>query len=131
MRRREFLSVLSGAAAAWPVVVRAQERMRRVGALMNLPADDQQVQLYMAAVQQGLQELGWIIGRNLRLDHRWGPLDQQRLRQRAEELIALAPDAMIVAGGGAGEAVQRVSRTVPIVLAQSIDPVGAGFVTSL
>ena len=85
----------------------------------------------MAAFQQGLQELGWIIGRNLRLDHRWGPLDQQRLRQRAEELIALAPDAMIVAGGGAGEAVQRVSRTVPIVLAQSIDPVGAGFVASL
>ncbi len=115
------------------VAARAQqgERVRRVGALMNLPADDQEAQLYMAAFQQGLQELGWTIGRNLRLDHRWGPLDLERLRQRAEELVALAPDAMIVAGGGAGEAVQRVSRTVPIVLAQSIDPVGAGFVASL
>ena len=133
MRRREFLGVFGGAAATWPLAARAQqgERVRRVGALMNLPADDQEAQLYMAALQQGLQELGWVIGRNLRLDHRWGPLDQQRLRQRAEELVALAPDVMIVAGGGAGEAVQRVSRTVPIVLAQSIDPVGAGFVASL
>ena len=78
MRRREFHGALGGAAAAWPLTVRAQpgERVRRVGALMNLPADDQQAQLYMAAFQQGLQELGWIIGRNLRLDHRWGPLDQ-------------------------------------------------------
>ena len=111
--------------------MRAQERVRRVGALMNLPADDQEAQLYMAAFQQGLQELGWTIGRNLRLDHRWGPFDRERLRQRAAELVALAPDVMIVAGGGAGAAVQQVSRTVPIVLAQSIDPVGAGFVASL
>ena len=80
MRRRDFLGVLGSAAAAWPVIGRAQERTRRVGALINLPADDQQAQLYMAAFQQGLQELEWVIGRNLRLDHRWGPLDQQRLR---------------------------------------------------
>jgi ABC-type uncharacterized transport system substrate-binding protein len=135
MRRRQFITLLSGAAAAsaWPRDAGAQqgERVRRVGALMNLPADDQEAQLYMAAFQQGLQELGWTIGRNLRLDHRWGPLSPERLRQRAEELVALAPDAMIVAGGGAGGAVQRVSRTMPIVLAQSIDPVGAGYVASL
>ena len=98
---------------------------------MNLPADDQQAQLNMAAFQQGLQALGWSIGRNLRLDHRWGPLDDERLRQRAHELVALTPDVMLVAGGGAAEAVQRASRTVPVVLAQSIDPVGAGFVASL
>ena len=98
---------------------------------MNLPADDQEAQLYMAAFQQGLQALGWSIGRNLRLDHRWGPLDPEHLRQTAQELVALAPDVMIVAGGGAAEAVQRANRTVPVVLAQSIDPVGAGYVASL
>ena len=131
MRRREF--IIGGAAAAWPLGTRAQqpERVRRVGALMNLPADDQEAQLNMAAFQQGLQELGWIIGRNLRLDHRWGPLDSVALRRMAEELVALTPDVMIVAGGLAGEAVQRASRTVPVVLAQSIDPVSAGLVTSL
>ena len=131
MRRREFIALLGGAAAEWPLAARAQERLRRVGALMNLPADDQEAQLYMAAFQQGLQGLGWSIGRNLRLDHRWGPLDPEHLRQRAQELVALAPDVMIVAGGGAAEAVQRASRTVPVVLAQSIDPVGAGYVASL
>ena len=130
MRRREFITLLGGAAAL-PLRARAQERLRRVGALMNLPADDQQAQLYMAAFQQGLQELGWSIGRNLRLDHRWGPFDPERLRQRAQELIALEPDVMIVAGGQAADAVQRASRTVPVVFAQSIDPVGAGYVASL
>jgi putative ABC transport system substrate-binding protein len=133
MRRRQFISLLGGAAAAWPATARAQQsdRVRRVGALMNLPAEDQQAQLNMAAFQQGLQALGWTIGRNLRLDHRWGPLDDERLRQRADELVALTPDVMLVAGGGAGQAVQRASRIVPVVLAQSIDPVGAGFVASL
>src|SRR3954452_19502249 len=132
MKRREFITLVGGA-AAWPVASRAQqgERVRRVGALMNLPADDQEVQHNMAALQQELQVLGWTIGRNLRFDHRWGPLDRDRLRQRAEELVSLTPDVMVVAGGGSGEAVQRLSRTMPVVLAQSIDPVGAGFVTSL
>jgi ABC-type uncharacterized transport system substrate-binding protein len=130
MKRREFITLLGGA-AAWPIAARAQERLRRVGALMNLPADDQEAQLYMAAFQQGLQGLGWNIGGNLRLDHRWGPLDPERLRQTAQELVALAPDVMIVAGGGAAEAVLRANRTVPVVLAQSIDPVGAGYVASL
>ena len=131
MKRREFITLVGGTAVGWPLAARAQDRVRRVGALMNLPADDQEAQLNMAAFQQGLQELGWIIGRNLRLDHRWGPLDRDGLRRRAEELVALAPDVMIVAGGSAGEAVQRASRTLPVVLAQSVDPVGAGFVSSL
>jgi putative ABC transport system substrate-binding protein len=132
VKRRELIAAL-GAVVAWPLAARAQQsdRVRRVGTLMNLPADDQQAQLNMAAFQQGLQALGWVIGRNLRLDHRWGPLDRERLRQRAEELVALAPDVMVVAGSGAGEAVQRVNRTVPLVLAQSIDPVGAGLVAGL
>jgi putative tryptophan/tyrosine transport system substrate-binding protein len=134
MRRREFIGLAGVAAASsvsWSHAARAQERVRRVGALMNLPADDQEAQLNMAAFQQGLQELGWVIGRNLRLDHRWGPSDRDGVRRKAEELIALGPDVIIVAGGPAAEAVQRASRTVPVVLAQSIDPVGAGFVASL
>jgi len=127
MRRRQFITLLGGA-GAWPLAARAQqaERMRRVGVLMNIPADDQQAQLYMAAFQQGLQELGWTVGRNLRIDHRWGPSD---IGRKGMELVALAPDVMLVAG--AGDVAQQVSRTVPVVLAQSIDPVGSSAVASL
>ena len=131
MRRRDFISLVGGMAVAWPLSARAQERVRRVGALMNLPADDQQAQLYMAAFQQGLQALGWTIGRNLRLDHRWVQTDRERMRKSAEDLVALSPDVILGAGGVSAEAVQIASRTVPIVLAQSIDPVGAGLVASL
>src|SRR5438876_3217590 len=127
IRRREFITLLGGAMAAWPPAARAQQpvRMRRIGVLMNIPADDQEAQLYMAAFQQGLQELGWSVGRNLRIDHRWGPSDRERYRQHAAELVALAPDVILGAGVGLVEAVQRTSRSMPIVLAQSIDPVGA------
>jgi len=100
MQRRDFISLLGGA-ASWPLAARAQqgERMRRVGVLMNIPADDQEAQLYMAAFQQGLQELGWSVGRNLRLDHRWGPSNQERTRQQVAELLALAPDVILATGG--------------------------------
>jgi ABC-type uncharacterized transport system substrate-binding protein len=134
MRRREFLSFAS-CAAAWPLSALAahaqQERVRRVGILMNVPAEDQLGQLYVAAFQQQLQELGWSAGRNLRLDHRWVQANRDRLRKSAEELVALSPDVILVAGGNFAEAVQHASRTMPIVLAQSIDPVGAGYVASL
>jgi putative tryptophan/tyrosine transport system substrate-binding protein len=133
VKRREFITLLGGAAAAWPLAARAQqaERVRRIGVLMTLPADDPEAQLYMAAFQQGLQELGWSVGRNLRIDHRWGPSDSERYRQHAAELVALAPDVILGAGVGLVEAVQRASRSMPMVLAQSIDPVGAGAVASL
>jgi putative tryptophan/tyrosine transport system substrate-binding protein len=133
MKRRQFITLLGSAVAAWPVAARAQqgERMRRVGVLMNLPADDPEAQLYMAAFQQGLQDAGWSVGRNLRIDHRWGPLDREQYRQKAAELVALAPDVVLGAGGATAEAVHRASRSVPVVLAQSIDPVGAGVVASL
>jgi ABC-type uncharacterized transport system substrate-binding protein len=133
MKRRQFITLLGSAVAAWPVAARAQqgERMRRVGVLMNLPADDPEAQLYMAAFQQGLQDAGWSVGRNLRIDHRWGPLDREQYRQKAAELVALAPDVVLGAGGATAEAVHRASRGVPVVLAQSIDPVGAGVVASL
>jgi putative ABC transport system substrate-binding protein len=128
-RRRDFMTLIAGA-AAWPLAARAQQaaRVRRIGVVMNIPADDQEAQLYMAAFQQGLQELGWTVGRNLRIDHRWGPSNQERARQQVAELIALAPDVMLVAGAAVGE---LVSRTVPVVMAQSIDPVGGGVVASL
>jgi putative ABC transport system substrate-binding protein len=103
--------------------------MRRIGVLMNIAADDQQTQLYLAAFQRGLQELGWTVGRNVRIDHRWGPSNEERIRQQAEELVALTPDVILWAGGG--QVMREVSRTVPVVLAQGIDPVGVGQVASL
>jgi putative ABC transport system substrate-binding protein len=131
MRRRDFIKVAGGAVVSWPLVAGAQQpaRMRRIGVLMNIPADDPQTQLYLAAFHQGLQELGWTVGRNLRIDHRWGPSNEERIRQQAAELVALAPDVILWAGGG--QVIQEVSRTVPVVLAQTIDPVGGGQVVSL
>ena len=86
MQRRDFVKVIGGAAASWLFPARAQERMRRIGVLMNIAADDQQTQLYLAAFQRGLQELGWTVGRNVRIDHRWGPSNEERIRQQAKEL---------------------------------------------
>jgi putative ABC transport system substrate-binding protein len=131
MKRREFITLLGGAAFAWPLATRAQERVRRVGILMNLAADDSEAQTYLAAFQQGMQELGWSVGRNLRVDLRWGAGDAERTRRYSAELVALSPDVILTAGGPVVIAVQLASRTVPIVFAQSIDPVGAGYVQSL
>jgi putative ABC transport system substrate-binding protein len=129
MQRRDFVKVIGGAAASWLFPARAQERMRRIGVLMNIAADDQQTQLYLAAFQRGLQELGWTVGRNVLIDHRWGPSNEERIRQQAKELVALTPDVILWAGGG--QVMREVSRTVPVVLAQGIDPVGVGQVASL
>ena len=133
MRRREFLGALGGAAVAWPLAARAQrgEPVRRVGILMNASPEDPVPQSYVAAFQQGMQELGWGIGRNLRVDLRWGGNDTDRWRRYAGELVGLSPDAIVAAGGAIVNILQRVSRTVPIVFAQSIDPVGAGAAASL
>jgi putative ABC transport system substrate-binding protein len=97
MRRREFVSLLGGAAAAWPPAARAQqaERMQRIGVLMNLAADDVEAQGRVAAFQQALQQLGWTDGRNVRIDYRWGAGDTGRFRKYAEELLALAPDVVL------------------------------------
>src|SRR5215471_2943386 len=132
MRRREFITLLGGASLAMPLAAHAQQSgpMRRVGVLMNIPADEQEAQLYMAAFQQGLQELGWTVGRNLRIDHRWGPSDAARLRQQVAELVALKPDLILTAGANVAEVVRQVNPTVPVVFAQSIDPVGSGVVAS-
>jgi putative ABC transport system substrate-binding protein len=129
MRRRDFLAVVGGAAVAWPFAVQAQqaERIRRIGVLMNLVTADPQGQARVAAFVQGLRELGWVEGRNVRIDYRWSAGDTERNRKYAAELVALGPDVLL----GWGGTISAASRTVPIVFAQAIDPVGAGYVASL
>jgi putative ABC transport system substrate-binding protein len=130
MRRREFIA-LGGAAAAWPVAARAQERTRRIGLLSALAADDPESMARIAAFLQGLQELGWSVGRNVRIDYRWGASDADRARRSAAELVALVPDVILANGGSIMAPLQQVTRTVPIVFAAVADPVGSGFVASL
>ena len=130
MRRREFLGVLSGATIAWPLAARAQqgERVPRIGVVLGAGTIDQDLNL--GAFLQGLQQLGWSDGRNVRVDIRRGAGDADDLRKYAADLAALAPD-VIFASGAAVEPMLRATRTVPIVFALAIDPVGAGFVGSL
>jgi ABC-type uncharacterized transport system substrate-binding protein len=132
VKRRDFIALLGGA-AAWPVAARAQqgERMRRVGVLMNTSADDPNTPTYVAALSQGLQELGWLVGRNLQIDYRWVAGDSSRAGRYAAELVALAPDVILASSSPATTALQQVTRSVPIVFITVIDPVGAGFVEAL
>src|SRR5215216_3846869 len=132
MKRRVFIALLGGA-AAWPFAARAQqpERMRRIGALMSQAADDAEGQHRLLALAQGLQELGWTVGRNVRIDTRWGAGDADRYRRYAAELVALAPDVILVNGPSALAQLQPATRTVPIVFVQVADPVGGGFVASV
>ena len=133
MKRREFITLLGGAAVAWPVAARAQqdERVRRIGVLMTLSPDDAEGQARMAAFLQGLQQLGWTDGRNVRIDHLWSAGDKDRDRRNAAELVALGPDVILSTGSQALEPLRQATRTVPIVFVQVIDPVGAGVVESL
>jgi putative ABC transport system substrate-binding protein len=133
MKRREFITLLGGAAAAWPLAASAQqgERMRRVGVLIPLAADDPQSQRRLTAFVQGLQELGWTDGRNIRIETRWTAGDTDRMRRHAAELVALAPDVILASGGTVVGALLEASRTTPIVFTLTVDPVGAGHVASL
>ena len=133
MRRRDFITVIAGSAAVWPLVARAQqpERMRRVGVLMSLPADDPQGQARLTAFLQGLQELGWSVGRNVIVDIRWSTGNSADTRKNAMELVALAPDVILANSSIAVASLQQVTGTVPIVFAGVADPVGAGYVDSL
>ena len=135
MKRREFITLLGGAAAvAWPLAARAQQpdRVRRIGVLMASAADDSESQARIAAFLQGLQQLGWADGRNMRIDTRWATTDADDIRRHAAELVALAPDVLVAATGTATVApLLQATRTVPIVFVVVIDPVGAGFVASL
>src|SRR5262252_10969505 len=133
MKRRAFIALLGGA-AAWPLAARAQqrERVRRIGVLSSVPADDPEIQARMAAFHQGLQETGWIVGRTVRIDYRWSHAgDSEQTRKYAAELIALAPEVILAVATSAAEALQRPARNTPMVFVQVTDPVGAGFVESL
>ena len=131
MRRREF--IIGGAAAAWPVVGRAQqgERMRRVGVLMTLAADDPEFHARNAAFRQGLEQLGWIVGRNIQIDYRWGGGNVELYRRYVAELVAMAPEVILATGTTTMAPLQQATRSVPIVFPVVGDPVGAGFVDSL
>jgi putative tryptophan/tyrosine transport system substrate-binding protein len=132
VNRRDFIMLLGGA-AAWPIVARAQqgERMRRVGVLMNTAADDTEGQARLIALVQGLQQLGWTNSQNMRIEIRWGAGDVDLFHRYAGELVALGPDVILAASGATVPALLAASRSIPIVFAQTADPVGAGFVASL
>jgi len=133
MRRRHFITLLGSAAAVWPVATRAQqsERMRRIGVLMNISADDPEAQSRMTAFVQGLQQSGWTDGRNIRIDTRWAAGDADRYHRYAEELLALAPEVILASATPSVQALQQATRTVPIVFANVGDPVGMGLVESV
>jgi putative tryptophan/tyrosine transport system substrate-binding protein len=132
LKRREFITLLGGAAAAWPLAARAEgERIRRIGVLMNLAADDAEGQARLAAFVQDLQQLGWTDGRNVRIDYRWAAGDARLFHRYAEELLALAPDVILASATPSVQALQQATRTVPIVFAMVGDPVGMGVVASL
>jgi putative tryptophan/tyrosine transport system substrate-binding protein len=133
MKRREFITLLGSAAAAWPLAARSQQtdRMRRIGVLMNLAGDDAEGQARIAAFLQGLRQLGWTNGGNLRIDIRWGADDPDRGRRYAAELVALAPDVILASASPAVGTLLQATRTVPIVFTTVGDPVGGGFVESL
>ena len=133
MKRREFMTLLGGATATWPMAARAQQRERvpRIGVLMSAPENDPEGQARFAAFRQGLQKLGWTEGRNIRIDVRWGAGDPVLDRRYASELVALMPDVILATASPTVAALEAATSTIPIVFAHAVDPVGAGFVDSL
>jgi putative ABC transport system substrate-binding protein len=126
MRRREFIKLISGAAAVWPLAARSQQPQRRVGVLLPGAADDPEMEVRLAAFPDELQQLGWTNGQNVRIDTRWDAGSNH-----AEELVAQAPDVILASTSASVAALQWITRSVPIAFANVIDPVGAGFVESL
>ena len=133
MRRREFIAGLGGAAATWPLAARAQqgERVRRIGVLLPAAADDAEFQTRLAAFHQALEQLGWIIGRNVRIDTRWATANAADIRRHVAELVALTPDVILAHASTTVGPLLQATRTVPIVFPVASDPVAAGFVDSL
>ena len=133
MKRREFITLLGGAAVAWPLAVEAGpvQRTRRIAVLHNRAADDPEGQLRLTAFVQGLQQLDWTVGRNLRIDYRWSAGGAERIRKGVADVVVLAPDVILVAGGRNLAVLQQADRTIPVVFVTISDPVSGGFVESL
>src|SRR5215467_14350195 len=134
LKRREFITLLGGAAAAWPLVARAQQpaRMRRIGVLLPFASDDPESSIRVTAFQQGLEKLGWSEGRNIHLDVRFAPAaNEQQVQILVKELLALSPDVVVVQSTAPTAAFQRESRNIPIVFVLVGDPIGAGFIANL
>ncbi len=133
MRRRDLIALLGGAAAPWPLKVRAQQPdpARRVGALMGVPASDPEAQAFFSAFTQALDKMGWTAGSTVQMDVRWASGEVDRIRMRAKELVALRPDVILSYGTAVTAVLQKETQTVPIVFVIVSDPVGSGFVASL
>jgi putative ABC transport system substrate-binding protein len=133
MQRRQFITLLGGAAAAWPLAARAQQdgRMRRIGCLIRGAENDRSLQVDVGALREGLAKLSWIEGRNLRFDLRFGADDLDRIRSYATELVSLAPDVIVTSGGAATRAVQRQTQTIPIIFTSGGDAVANGLVRNI
>jgi putative ABC transport system substrate-binding protein len=133
LKRREFVGLLGSAAAAWSCTVHAQqpERMRRIGVLMLYPENDSEGQLRATALREGLQKLGWVVGRNVQIDFQWGLGDADWLRSKAAQLLQLAPDVILANGTPAAKTMQQASRTVPVIFIAGSDPVVDGLVPNL
>jgi putative ABC transport system substrate-binding protein len=133
IRRREFIATVGGAAAAWPLAAGAQqpERMRRIGLLSTLPADDSEWQARLAAFLQSLQELGWTVGRSVRIEYRLGADNAERVRRHVAEMVALVPDVVLANDTSTVGPLLQATRSVPIVFVNVTDPIGGGFVDSL
>jgi putative ABC transport system substrate-binding protein len=133
MRRRQFITLLGGAAVVWPLAARAQqpERMRRFGVLTSISADDPESQARLTAFVHGLQQLGWTVGQNVRIDYRWGGSNADDTRKYAAELVALDPDVILAQSSASVAPLLLATHTIPVVFTTVADPVGAGFVESL
>jgi putative ABC transport system substrate-binding protein len=133
MRRREFITLLGGAAAAWPLAARAQQPrgLRRIGVFMDLAEDDPEGQARVALLKRGLQDLGWREGQNLRIEYRWAGGEASRMKPLAAELVSIAPEVIVSSGAPTLAALQQETRTIPLIFCQVFDPVTSGFVESL
>jgi putative tryptophan/tyrosine transport system substrate-binding protein len=133
MRRRQFIAMIGGAAAAWPLFLRAQQKpvLRRIGVLMGVPEGDPEYQSEAAALKRGLQELGWTEGRNLQTEYRWAGAEPDRIQASAAELVALACEVIVARSTLVVEALLRETHSIPIVFTVVVDPVGSGFAASL
>src|SRR5262249_5056085 len=132
MRRREFIAIVGGAAATWPLAARAQqsERIRRIGLLMAYAESDWEGQANVAAFREELLKVGWMDSRNIRIDFRWAALDVEAMQRFAQELVALQPDLIVANNTPTTTAMLQQTRTIPIIFAFAVDPIGSGFVAS-